>query len=115
MPVASGKPNFFISRTGIDADWAQWIAQELEKEKYTTFLQDWDFLPGKSFVENMRKGTECERTIAVLSQEYLGADFTHPEWQAAFARDPRGEDRRFISVRIRPCEIPPLLAPYIYI
>ena len=109
------KPNFFISRTGIDAYWAQWIAQELEKARYTTYLQDWDFLPSQSFVDNMRKGSECDCTIAVLSTEYLNANFTQPEWQAAFARDPRGNQRRLLFVRVRDCQIPPLLAHYGYV
>src|SRR5215471_16775826 len=106
--------NFFISRTGVDSDWAQWIAQELERAGYSTFLQDWDFHPGQSFLANMRKGAECQCTIAVLSNEYLDADFTQSEWESALVRDARAEARRLIPVRVRPCDIPPFLSRYIY-
>ena len=114
-PAVGPRPDFFISRTGADAAWAQWVAQELEQAGYTTFLQDWDFLPGQSFVENMQKGLECEHAIALLSPEYLAAAFTRPEWQAAFARDAKIDGRRLIPIRLRTCEIPTLIAHYVFI
>src|SRR5262245_14712138 len=107
--------NFFISRTGVDSDWAQWIAQELDRVGYTTFLPDWDLLPAQSFLANMRKGAECQCTIAVLSTEYLNAEFTESEWESALVRDARAQGRRLIPVRVRPCNIPPFLSRYIYI
>jgi hypothetical protein len=33
---------------------------------------------------------KAKRTIAVLSPNYLNADFTQSEWAAAFSRDPQG-------------------------
>jgi hypothetical protein len=109
-PASEEKRDFFISRAGPDSEWAQWIAQELEKAGYGCYLQDWDFLPGQSFVECMRKGAEYDCTLLVMSPNYWKPDiFTHPEWQAAFAK------RRFIPVRVEKCEIPALLSHYIYI
>jgi hypothetical protein len=108
--MSSAEPrDFFISRTGVDKDWAQWIAQVLEEEGHTTYLQDWDFLPGQSFIANMRIGAQCKRTIAVLSPEYLAAEFTVPELEAAF------KTHTYLPVRVRRCEIDPLLAPYVFI
>ena len=39
------KVDFFVSRTGADAAWAQWIAWQLEAEGYRVVIQDWDFGP----------------------------------------------------------------------
>jgi hypothetical protein len=87
----------------------------LEEEGFTTVLQAWDFRPGSNFVQQMQQAaTEAERTIAVISPDYLGALFTHPEWQAAFAQDPTGEKGKLIPVRVRETEITGLLAQIVY-
>ena len=89
--------DFFISYTGSDTDWATWIAMTLEKAGYTTYLQAWDFSPGHDFVDRMQHAvTSSARTIAVLSPEYLASEFGQAEWNAAFARDPSGRERRLI-------------------
>jgi|GEM_PF-1512231 len=41
---------------------------------------------------------ETDRTIAVLSPNYLSALYTQPEWAAAFAEDPTGEKRNLLPV-----------------
>ena len=76
--------NFFISYNKADLAWAEWIAWQLEEAGYTTVLQVWDFRPGSNFVLEMQRGTaQAERTIAVLSPDYLEARFAQPEWAAA--------------------------------
>ena len=46
----------------------------------------------------------------MLSKAFLsGSTYGAAEWQAAFARDPQGRERRLIPVRIEPCERPGLL------
>src|SRR6185503_18273994 len=73
--------NFFVSYNGKDKAWAEWIAYQLEEAGYSTVIQAWDFQAGGNFVLEMQKATaEAERTIAVLSQNYLDAEYTHPEW-----------------------------------
>ena len=102
--------DFFISYNSADRTWAEWIAWQLEEAGYTTVLQAWDFRPGSNFVlEMQRVATEAERTIAVLSPDYLGALFTHPEWAAAFAQDPTGEKGTLVPVRVRECNLEGLL------
>ena len=49
------KPDFFISYTGADAAWAEWIAIELENAGYRTVIQLWDFAPGSNFVVEMHQ------------------------------------------------------------
>ncbi len=108
--------NFFISYSKADKHWAEWIAWELEEEGYTTILQAWDFRPSQNFVIKMNQAiNECERTIAVLSPDYINAVFTQPEWTAAFAQDPTNEKGILLPVRVRECELKGLINQIIYI
>ena len=58
---------------------------------------------------------EAERTIAVLSTNYLQALYPYPEWEAAFKQDPRGEKGILVPVRIQECTPPGLLGLIAYI
>lgn len=79
-------------------------------------LQAWDFRPGCNFVLEMQKATEdSERTIAVLSPDFLKSLFTQPEWAAAFVGDPTGEERKLLPVRVRECKPGGLLKALNYI
>ena len=51
--VGMASKDFFISYTGADQAWAEWIADTLERDRYTTVLQAWDFRPGEAFVDRM--------------------------------------------------------------
>jgi hypothetical protein len=76
--------DFFISYSKADKDWAEWIAWTLEEAGYSVVIQAWDFRPGGNFVLEMHKAAaETEKTVPVLSEDYLKAEFTHPEWAAA--------------------------------
>lgn len=44
------RTDFFISYTGKDRTWAEWIAWHLEEAGYSTVLQAWDFHAGGNFV-----------------------------------------------------------------
>jgi hypothetical protein len=108
--------DFFISYATPDGAWAEWVAWILEENGYTVHLQAWDFLPGKNFALEMQKGaTECDRTIAILSDNYLAADFTQSEWAAAFSQDPQSQASRLISIRVSDCKPTGLLKPIISI
>jgi len=108
--------DFFISYTSSDADWAEWIAWQLEEANYSTILQAWDFSPGSNFVIAMDRATKAaKQTVAVISPSYLERLFTQAEWAAAFAQDPLGDTRRLLPVRIKECDIEGLLAQVVYI
>jgi hypothetical protein len=80
-----GRKDFFISYTGKDRAWAEWIALQLEDAGYTTIIQAWDFRPGSNFVAEMDDATKrADRTIPVLSSAYLASDYAFTEWAAAF-------------------------------
>jgi TIR domain len=108
--------DFFISYTQVDRPWAEWIAWQLEEAGYTTVLQAWDFRPGSNFVLEMQRATvEAKRTIAVLSPDYLAAQFTQPEWMAAFTQDPTGAKGVLLPVRVQKCDPQGMLSSLVYI
>jgi len=113
-PPSDLPKNFFISYNKADLSWAEWIAWQLEEAGYTTVLQAWDFRPGSNFVLEMHDGTQAQRTVAVLSPDYLAALYTQPEWAAAFAQDPTGSRDTLLLIRVRECELTGLLSPIIY-
>jgi TIR domain len=108
--------DIFISYTRADEAWAEWIGWALEAAGLTTLLQKWDFRPGSNFVlEMQRAAAESQRTLAVLSPDYLRSAFAAPEWAAALARDPRGTAGSLIPVRVRECDAKGLLGQVVYI
>jgi hypothetical protein len=114
--VQHSQKDFFISYNKADRYWGEWIAWQLEEAGFSVVIQAWDFRPGSNFVLEMQKAAaEAERTIAVLSNDYLNALYTQPEWTAAFVQDPVSQKGKLLPVRVRPCELNGILAPLIYI
>jgi tetratricopeptide (TPR) repeat protein len=114
--VAGPATGFFVSYTGADQAWAEWIADQLEGTGHTVVLQAWDFLPGQDFLHQMQQATStAQRTVAVLSPAYFGSRFGEAEWRAAFAKDPTGELGLLVPVRVQDCQPPGLLAGRVYI
>jgi hypothetical protein len=108
--------NFFISYNKADEQWAIWIAWVLEEAGFSVEIQAWDFRPGENFVLRMQEAVaKTSKTIAVLSQNYLDAEYTQPEWAVAFTRDPQGKQRILIPIRVRECNLEGLHSPMIYI
>jgi tetratricopeptide (TPR) repeat protein len=107
---------FFISYTGADRAWAEWIAWQLETAGHTTRLQAWDFRPGVDFVHEMEHALrEAERLLVVLSPAYRASEFGEAEWRPIFARDPSGELGLLVPVRVQYCEPPELLRARVYV
>jgi len=109
-------PDFFISYTSADRSWAEWIAFALEEEGFSVVIQAWDFRPGSNFVlEMQRAASGAERTIMILSPDYLQSQFASPEWAAAFAQDPKGFERKLVPVMVRQCRPSGLLSSIVHI
>ncbi len=107
--------DFFVSFNSADRAWADWIAWMLEEAGYQVVYQPWDFRAGGNFVLEMQKAaSETCKTVVVLSDNYLQADYTQSEWAAAFVQDPRGDHRTLIPLRVAPCSPTGLLRPLIY-
>src|SRR3954465_2146771 len=97
--------DFFISYNKADRDWATWIAWTLEEAGFSVVIQAWDFRPGANFVLEMQRAIQgTEKTIAVLSPDYLASSFTAPEWAAVFAEDPESKQNKLLPVLVRKCD-----------
>jgi len=108
--------DFFISYNHADRLWAVGIGNWLDQANFTTAMQSQDFVAGSNFVSEMNTAlVQAKRVIAVISPDYFMAPYPESEWTAAFANDPTGSKRTLILVRIRECEIPPILAPRVFI
>lgn len=106
--------NFFISYNETDQSWAEWIAWTLEEADHTVVIQAWDFRPGGNFVVELHAAiSESEKTILVLSEAYLKAEFSQAEWASTFASDPRGLQRKVIPVKVQNCQPTGLLSSLI--
>ena len=115
-PDPAPKKDFFISYNKADRDRAQWIGAQLKAAGYSLVIQAEDFGAGSNFILEMHQAAvTCERTLMVLSDDYLNALYTQPEWAAALLRDPTGSRRTLIPVRVCDCQPQGLLAPIVYI
>lgn len=107
---------FFVSYNRADRQWAEWIAWQLEEAGYEALIQVWDIRPGSNFVLAMQDATtKADRTVAVLSPDYVEAKFTQPEWSAAFVQDPTGERGLLVPVRVREVELRGMWVAIVYI
>jgi len=114
--VKTDKADFFISYTSADTEIAEWIAWQLEEAGYGVVFQKWDFIPGSSFVKEMRGALEyAHKMVAVISDAYFKSKFAMSEWDAAFAEDPDGMNRTLIPVRIENFDVSGLAKPRVYI
>ncbi|OHV43083.1 hypothetical protein BBK14_10635 [Parafrankia soli] len=108
---AGAQWDFFVSYTKDDRPWAEWVAWQLEVEAgYSVLVEAWDFVPGANWVTRMQQGVaQAQRTIALLSNAYLRSVYGQAVWQAAYAADPLGFNRKLVPIRLEDCPRPGLL------
>jgi hypothetical protein len=108
--------DFFVSYTGVDTTWAEWIGWQLKEAGYQVTVQAWHFRPGMNFVALMRQALDrCQRTVAVVSQAYLEqSTYGSDEWTAAFTHDDPTSSG-LLLVLVEPVTLPRLLQPWIHI
>jgi hypothetical protein len=108
--------DFFVSYTSVDRAWAEWIAWQLEADGYKVVVQAWDFTPGHDWAHEMHQATAtAERVVAVLSAAYLRSGHGEAEWRAFYAKDPSGERRLLLPVRVSNVEPRGLLTTRSYV
>lgn len=102
--------DFFVSYTGADRAWAEWVGWTLEDAGHSVILQAWDFKAGENFIRNMHRALQqCGRTIAVFSDAYMRSGFCEDEWTSAFIT------RNLIPIRIDDVQPTGLLKPLGYL
>lgn len=108
--------DFFISFTAADRGWAEWIGFVLEENNYKVVVQPWDIRPGSNFVLEMQQAAaNCDRTLILLSPDFLKSGYAASEWAAAFANDPDGARRKLVPVKVRECQPTGILKAIVHI
>ena len=83
------------------------MAWLLEEAGFRVLVQAWDMVPGSNWVDRMDQGAaDAERTVAVLSADYLASVYGTAERRAAWRHDPDGHRRKLVPVRVSQCEWP---------
>ncbi|MCM3884018.1 toll/interleukin-1 receptor domain-containing protein [Frankia sp. R82] len=96
--------DYLISVADEDGGWGAWIAWELEQRGFLVHLQAWDVLPGNNPVIQMDQAVRhAEKTLLVLSENYLRAPEVQVQWTIAWRGDPTGIQRRLVPVRVAAC------------
>jgi hypothetical protein len=68
-------------------------------------VQAWDFRPGSNFVLAMQHAAStADRTVMVLSDDYLRSEMAAPEWASAFVQDPQGLEQKLLPIMVRACQ-----------
>lgn len=100
-----------MSYAEADQEWAEWIAWTLETAGYRVLLHAWDSVAGTHRPQSVQDFLfRADRTIALVSPNYLTSPANGWEWSAAASGDPAGVARRFVPVRIAECSPRGLLA-----
>jgi hypothetical protein len=94
--------DFFVSHSGADRAWAEWVAWQLTEAGYTVELDVWDWAAGRNFVTAMSDALDrCDRVVALFSAAYFDRSrYTTEEWSAAMLHVPGMEQGRLVPVRV---------------
>ena len=102
--------DYFVAYHASDQKWAEWIGSRLQEAGFSVELQSYDYWARSSMIlEMFAVSAIADATIAVLSHEFLAENLDRPEWQAAYAQDPKGERGILVPVRVRECPVDALL------
>jgi tetratricopeptide (TPR) repeat protein len=108
--------DFFVSYAQVDRAWAEWIAWLLEEDGYRVLVQAWDMVAGSNWISRVDRGVQhAAQMVAVLSPDYSSSVYGTAEWQAAWADDPQGIQRKLIAVQVRGGRPPGLLRGLVHI
>jgi TIR domain len=98
--------DFFISVSGKDKTWGDWIAWQLRDAGYTFRYQHWDFQIGENFLRHMASaGMESRATLLVLSPNYFTSDFTQLELEQALYKNPTGKGPGIVPVVVEKVDL----------
>ncbi|MEU5093791.1 toll/interleukin-1 receptor domain-containing protein [Streptomyces sp. NPDC020996] len=116
--ASADRVHFFVSYAATDRRWASWIAWQLENAGCHVLVQERDVAaPGGDGLgdddpvaaghPDVRSGVErSERTVPVLSADYLSGPDPGLVWRAVRARDPQSGSGALLPVVVEQCRPP---------
>ncbi len=102
----------FISYSHKDKDWVQnWLLPKLETNGLPCHIDFRDFEIGVPGIINMERAVEtCDKTVLVLTPDYLNSDFAQFEAILLQSQDPTGLKKRIVPLMLKDCQLPKRLA-----
>jgi hypothetical protein len=101
----------YICYNQADFGWVQRLAEQIESETIdgsesgrplVAFFDRWDIDAGQSLIDQMNAGMNAARhVVAVLSPEFLKADWPRFEWKHIVASDPNNAKGKLIPILVR--------------
>lgn len=101
----------YLCYNSADLEWVKALAEQIESEtidgspsarSLSAFFDRWDIAPGQSLIDQMNEGMKTARKIvAVLSPEFIEADWPRFEWKHIVAQDPNNAKGRLIPLMLR--------------
>src|SRR2546423_10215262 len=108
----SNQPEFefdvFISYSSKDEDWVvKTFLSRVEQAGAKACIDFRDFIPGKNSLFNMQYAVRHSRhTLLVLTENWLGSEWTFFESVLSTTKDPTGLGQRTIPLQLRKSELP---------
>jgi len=110
--------DFFISYNAADFKKAEWIAWILREAGYAVRFAHWEIGVGGDIAQWMERALQdCRAMICVASPDYIKppAKYSALERAAMLWQDVDGKERRLIFVKVRPCDLPVIFGPRLFI
>jgi hypothetical protein len=108
--------NVFISYSSKDGDWVKnWLLPRLEGAGLKVHIDFRDFEIGVPSLINMENAVKkCEKTLLVLTPNWINSEWTNFEALMVQTKDPIGLRRSIIPLMLEKCELPERLAIFTY-
>jgi hypothetical protein len=101
--------DIFVSYTSSDAEWAKWIALELEQLGHAPHVHAWEIRGGDDIYGWMQQRHDAaDHVLCVLSDEYLKAPYSTLERNAALWQAAAKRPGFVLFVAVKPCRLPTL-------
>ncbi|MER6632705.1 toll/interleukin-1 receptor domain-containing protein [Streptomyces sp. NPDC000987] len=113
--------HFFVSYAATDRRWASWITWQLENAGFRVLVQERDVAAAGAGASGTGTGTDAvdsgppdvrsgversERTVPVLSADYLSGPYPGLVWRAVRAEDPQSGSGALLPVLVERCRPP---------
>jgi hypothetical protein len=106
----------FVSYSSADTAWVRrWLVPGLERRGVSVVVDYRDFDIGAPVLTNIERGvSEADRTLLVVSPDWVRSEWTAFEALLAQSSDPAGVRSRMIPIMFRECSLPSRIAMFTY-
>jgi len=109
-------PNVFISHSSADKPFLRLLANMLQEENITVWLDEFELRPGDLLLERISSNiASATCVIAAISENSLKSRWVLTELMEAMSLELSGRGPRVIPIKIDDCEIPPYLASRLHV